>query len=538
MVAFQPSPDGTLIFNGEAVANFVPQVVNIFRDAARGATSPPVALRVSFMIRGHTQRKSVDINYAHLDKFNFEAEFPGCVCSNSKGNSTRKLVVRYIREQIGQMLNTEAGGTYYADSGWYVQLEELRYVIGDQAIGPPMTEEFLIAPAVSRISLCYNSNLTSCESAEMLVRALSRHPNVTLPVFASTVFGSLRSVLRKEGLPAACILYISGNQGFGKTRTAKTFSALYHDDDGRLADVYDARSTEAAMRDALVNARDRIVLFDDVCKSTDARNQTARRNLAATLARAAANEVPITRMCGKIAEVVECRASLVITGEFPLETASDLTRCVMVNIDRQLTGGDDTDRIVVASALAGYLQWFAEHSNQELDRLRTEYRDFKAKERSHREERLQISLWELSWAFSSFLRFAVSIEAISQRVVEQMDASLTVTLGKIFNTTLAKLDKQKLRSLDTITTLIQAGIRGRGFPWFEHNGCLCVRSHDLTAYVAQVSDNPSLGVNEVTAKLREKGLLLMDETGKSTRKVNGIRVLTIPIERLNNQGGK
>lgn len=355
---------------------------------------------------------------------------------------------------------------------------------------------------------------------------------ITVPVYAFTLFGSLRSVLRKEGLPIACVLYLVGNQGFGKTRTAKTFSALYQDDEDRLANVFDAKSTEAAMRDALANARDQIVLFDDVCQSTDPRNQTARRNLAAALAKAAANEVPITRMRGKVADIVECRASLVITGEFPLEVASDLTRCVIVNVNRQLTGGDGSDRIAAASALAGYLQWFAEHSEQELHRLRAEYSAFKTKERSHREERLQISLWELSWVFNSFLRFAEDVGAVSHRATEQIDTVLTNTLHQIFSDTLRRVDKLNTCTLATLTSIIKAGAAAKKFPCFQHNGCLCVRTGDLTSYLQQVTGNPKLVVNDVTTELRRQNLLCMDNTQKSTRKVQGVRVLTIPLDRL------
>lgn len=258
------------------------------------------------------------------------------------------------------------------------------------------------------------------------------------------------------------------------------------------------------MRNALADARDRVIILDDICNSTNPRERRRRLDLAATLVRDATNEVPITRMNGKTAESVECAASLVITGEFPLEVPSDITRCVTVTIDRQLTGGDGSERISAASALSGFLQWFAEHSEEELKHLRTEYHSFKTRDRSHREERLQISLWELSWAFSSFLRFAVSAEAISQRAAEQMDASLTVTLGRIFNTTLAKLNKLMACSLDNLATLIQTGVRSGGLPYFKHKGCLCFRTQDLTAYLRQVSDDPALGINEVTAQLRRK----------------------------------
>lgn len=537
MSIFESTPDGKLLARGEEIANFAPQIDYIYWDAGAhmGGFGPPRAIRVSFVIAGQSQPYSATIDCREIDSFNFEVEFPGCICMDSKGNSTRKRIAQFLREQLTSVPAPDSKGIFFPLSGWYDLPTGRIFIAGDEVLGATTEQPVAVLPSVSSIQLVCDSARTPCGCTEDLLRIFKIAPDVYLPVFAFTLFASLRSVFSEEKLPTACVLYIEGNQGFGKTKTAKRFCLLYRNNEHEWVHAYDARSTEAAMEDALASARDQIVLFDDVCKSTNKQSQRKRRDLAANLARAAANEIPITKMRGRTAETVECVASLVITGEFPLETASDLTRCVIVNIERQLTGGSDSDRVVAASVLAGFLQWFAEHSEQELDRLRKEFESFKTKERSHREERLQISLWELSWVFSSFLRFAFSISAIGENAARQIDAALTHRLQQIFVQTLQKVDK--LNALDSLGPLIFSGAKAQKFPCFQHNGCLCVRSENMTLYLKQMLGLPVLSVKDATALLRSKGLLWTDKSGKATRKIKGVRYLTIPIEILKSKGG-
>lgn len=537
MSTFGSTPDGMLLAGGEQIANFAPHIDYIYWDAGAymGGFGPPRAIRVSFVIAGQSQSYSATIDCREIDSFNFEVEFPGCICMDSKGKSTRKRVAQFLREQLSPVPASDNKGIFFPLSGWYSLPTGRIFIAGGRVLGAATKQPIVVLPSVSSIQLVCDSERTPCGCTEDLLRIFQIAPDVYLPVFAFTLFASLRSVFREEKLPTACVLYIAGNQGFGKTKTAERLCALYRDNQHEYVYTYDTHSTEAAMRDALASAKDQIVLFDDVCKTTNKKSQQHRRNLAATLARAAANEIPITKMRGKSAETVESVASLVITGEFPLETASDLTRCVIVNIEQQLIGGNDSDRVVAASALAGFLQWFAEHSEQELARLRTEFESFKTKERSHREERLQISLWELGWVFGSFLRFAISISAISENAARQIDAALTHRLQQIFVRTLQKVDK--LNALDSLASLIFSGAVAQKFPNFQHNGCLCVRSEDLTLYLRQMLGLPALSVKDATALLRSKGLLWTDKSGKATRKIEGVRYLTIPIEILKSKGG-
>lgn len=523
---FSVDRQGNLLAGDKQIANFAPQVVCGYRKAQREGIGPLAALRINFRIVGQTEEQSTIIMFQDLNSFDFETNFPGCICSDSNGKSTKKRVVQYIREQIIKCASSIGRGIYYDGTGWYGK----QFVTGRTVIGADMT--YTVSPSIEGISLASDPAMTSCEAAEALFSALRRMPDVGLSTFAFTLFSSLRSVLREESLPTACLLYLVGEQGFGKTTLAKSYCSLYNGADKKPVDAFEAHSTDSAMRDALADARDRTVLFDDVCKSTDPSTQRKRRNTAANLGRDATSEIPAIRKSGKAREPVVCNASLVVTGEFPLETPSDLTRCVVVEVKKRLTGGTARDRIIAASALEGFLQWFSEHYDQERARLRIEYNNFRSEDRSHQEERLQISLWELSWAMSSFLRFALEVGAISTQAAAQIDTALTSELHRIFASTLQRVQNLSERSLMSLSNIIAVGAKNRRFPCFSHNGCLCVKSKELTKYLKQVTQRPDLQVNDVTAALRQLNLLRCDRSGKSSRKVNGIRELTIPFDKL------
>lgn len=165
-------------------------------------------------------------------------------------------------------------------------------------------------------------------------------------------------------------------------------------------------------------------------------------------------------------------------------------------------------------------------------RLINEYRAFCSCARSHREERLHISLWELSWAMSSFLRFAVEVNAVTERGAQYINDRFSKILTNIHSRTVRKIDSLTVKNSVTIQSLIMIGAQKKAFPYILHNGCVCVRSDALTNFLNAAMKRNDLMVKDVTAYLRNENLLKVDKSGKSTCKVNGIRMLCIPVNTL------
>jgi len=445
------------------------------------------------------------------------------------GQSTKRLIATYLRMQLdsSEMLT----GAFYDKSGWNKTDKGMTFICGDSVVpecaAPP---PYLLAERVKHIHLADNG-LSASEATETLLQLLMKHPYTHLPVWAFTLFATLRSVLKSNGLPTTIVLYVMATQGFGKTELIKSLCALYDESGRKLCDVYDAKSTSAAMRDALTEARDRVVLFDDVCKSTSRSKQRERQDTAADLTRAAANETNVVKKKGQSTVEEECAASLAITGEIPMETASDVTRCLTVEISEPLTDNLDGIRTAAAAALKGYITWFSQNYDMECEQLRRDYETFRQGNKSSDLMRVRTSHFELKWLLQSFLRFAKAVGAINDNAAMQIVEAANKALDEIWANTKAMVEKIEKKP-PLLSEVIYEGADKNQFPCFVHVGCLCVKLHDLTSYLSKIYMRSDLSENQVSATLKENKMLSMDKSGDPTKKVRGKRHLCIPLSKL------
>ena len=350
---FAVDDDGWLLFNNRRIANFVPRIVEQFWYPDCKNNLPDI-IQVEFSLAGETTSYCVFIVTHEIDSFKFEDHCPACICADENSRSTRQKIRLFLRVQLGKAPDSCIRHYFYPSTGWYFAENSPRFVAGQQFIPSNEAEVFHIAADVEKYHLASLPNPSSPDNVISLLTAM-QGMTVAIPVFGFTLLASLKSIFHTNKLPTSCILYIQGSQGFGKTELAKRFSLLYDQDIcGRksIADHYDAESTASAMRNALADARDRVVLLDDICYSSAPVNQRTRYILAAELIRAAANEIPLTRMRGRFQDNVFCSASLVITGEVGLTAASDLTRCILVDLEQPLRSNDPNIRSVAAATLS------------------------------------------------------------------------------------------------------------------------------------------------------------------------------------------
>lgn len=530
---FAVDDDGWLLFNNRRIANFVPRIVEQFWYPDCKNNLPDV-IQVEFSLAGETTSYCVFIVTQEIDSFKFEDHCPTCICADENGNSTRRIIRLFLRLQLGKAPDSCIRHYFYPSTGWYFAENSPRFVAGQQLIPSNEAEVFHIAADVEKYRLVSLPKPSSPDNVISLLTAM-QGMTAAIPVFGFTLLASLKSIFHTNKLPTSCILYIQGSQGFGKTELAKRFSLLYDQDicGGKsIADHYDAESTAAAMRNALADARDRVVLLDDICCSSAPVNQRTRYILAAELIRAAANEIPLTRMRGRVQESVFCSASLVITGEIGLTAASDLTRCILVDLEQPLRSGDPNIRSVAAATLESYLEWFSLHGEDEQCRLRKDYDAFKNCDRQHQEERLQVSLWELSWVYDSFLRFATDIQAVSKQAANEFETTVTKILQEIYQKTLSRIHSRPEAAETSLIPIITSGVNCGQIPHFIHSGCLCIRLQDLAEYLNYTYSRYDYTDRDVSNLLRQQGLLRMDKSGTATRKIEGIRYLTIPLDKV------
>lgn len=479
-----------------------------------------------------------------LDALNIEKEVLGCVCRDDRGRSTKRLIHTYIRMQVSQ--TDVPRGTYIATTGWHEVDGIWQYCCGGIA-GKSLdlqsdikAPSYLTADTVAAYRPAVAEGLQETAAVEDLLQAIARHWDVYLPIWGFSLFSRLRSFLQDAGMPTACILYLVAEQGFGKTSTARALCQLF-ELDGRMADVFDAGSTAAAMRDILMEARDRAVLFDDVFIGTDKARQRERRNTASQLLRFAANEVPISRKAGARESCTSCAATLIVTGEIPMEAASDVTRCVLVRIRERLADASQADlqalRHTAATAMQSFLRWFGLQYESRKAQIQTDVEGLLTPFHAAPNERVKQSLCELYWLLDCFFAYAEELEVISAGARQQFLEASERALRQVWDNIQTELRRIENRP-PSVTDAIVAGLQSHKLRAFYHNGCVCVRTSDLTEYLRQVYHQGDLNTKTVTSALRKDNLLSLDNSGKSTKKIDGKRYLCIPAFVLNYKCGR
>lgn len=350
---------------------------------------------------------------------------------------------------------------------------------------------------------------------------LEQDPIHRIPAFAYTISTHLRSFWRSAGIETFAALYLTGPQGYGKTTLAENFCTLY-DATSAIADRYDARSTQAVLSHALADARDRVALFDDVCRSNSRQIERQRLDTALNLLRIAANGSPVAKKRGNQTVSIACSAGLVITGEFLKTAPSELTRCIILNIDSPNSGGTPQDRPLAAGALYTYLEWLVRHTDDELKRCRGLLADVPPA------DRVRKNYFQLNFAFDSFLH-AVRTPELAGRIQElgQRADAIFIQCLRWQEQHLVELQRQQNPFSKPLRDYITDGIRAGMLRPESHLGAPCLLPEELLQFLRQYA--PWLQVREMTSLLRNESLLCIDKSRKSTKKYNGRRYLHLKL---------
>lgn len=513
--------NGKLYFETTCLANFDPAVRGVF---CRLGTNQPALLVIEYIVSGYGTPCTIQVQGSHLRTFNFESVDFACRYLGSRSKS-RQLVNDYLCQQAADMLSANTCGVYVDALGWH-NLPAPVFSAGGGLTGMQPAHAVCLARELTGTRLACDADLDANTAVTGLINAFQRTPE-TMVAFSFTLFTSMRSLLQQVGLPVSCILYIAGTQGFGKSQLAKRFCTLLDDTARKLpANSFDAGSTFASIRDALAQQRDQIVLLDDLCRSSVIGEETERRKLLSKVIRSATNTTAFGKKAGAQNAEVNCTAGLVVTAEMLPESASELTRCILLQIDRPLAFQPD-DRCFAAASFRYFLLWFAEHQADEIQQFRRDFDAFVGARQNTVDLRLYTAHWQQAWVLSCFCRFAIDRGVISNEAVLKMKDCFSSLARQAIANTLATLKRLIPVRPEEVAALTTQGLQTRHIPATPHNGCLYVRLEILTEYLRRVTQQPSLDPKSVSAALLSAGMLETDNSGKNTKKLDGRRYLAI-----------
>lgn len=505
------------VANG-AYGNFDLGLAYVFAPA--GDKVPPTSeylLLLKLRISGSEQEQKILIPMKQLQKLDLETHAAGCLYQSSQA---KKQIVEEIRAVVMQRLQEGLIDLCFHESGWH-RLPDGRWIFaaGDELL-PSVPSEGAGAFMDARrtgIGLVVPENQALETIVPEFLSSLMKHLQYRLPVFGYAIFSALRSLWKEADLPFACALFIVGKSGTGKTTLARNFCQLY-DKNGTPAEFLDAESTTSSLGEILHKTRDRTVLYDDICRTTNTGNQRKRLDNGVKAVRYVANESNRMKMSGVDPHTHPCQAGLILTAEILPQELSEITRCLLVQVHDYHIGGTPYDRKLAGGALKAYLSWFAEHCEAELANLKCARRSFP--ETPYPDvERLWLSFLQIDWCMESFLRFLQTIPSCRDRIPE-LKQRFEECLMAVFNEEMAVIRRRREQD-KPVEQQILRGIRTGAISGFHYKGCFCTRFEDIMSYLR--SSVPNISERKTSAYLRENELVSIDGSERVSKKIGGSR---------------
>ena len=337
-----------------AILNARIDAVHVYQEMDGGDTNFALTL-----IQDGRQYTLPPYSVDNIDRFRIGKINPRFVALDEDGKPTDARVRAILRRAISQELRQGTSGVLLSRTGW-VELPNGRriYNAGTQVIGDTGGIKVMLSEALPRLEL--TDQCTEIDDKQLLrsyLRKLSREPDILILLAAHMVRSLLASMFERLGFPLRYILYLVGVQGSGKTTAVNDFGLPFIDvTQNTPAPAIRALSSKSAVRDFAAEYRDMTALLDDVCTSSSAETRRISTNIAAYTLRFAADRIPETiSRPGGGQRKVRCTVGLVITGEFPMSKPSDLTRCVIVEVDHQMRGKEADDRAVSSAVTTRFL---------------------------------------------------------------------------------------------------------------------------------------------------------------------------------------
>lgn len=442
----------TLDTNG-VILNARIEEVRVYREMDGGDSNFTLTLTQDG--RQHTLPPySVD----NIDRFRIGKVDPRFVALDEDGKATDARVQAVLKEAISQKIRQGRCGVLLSRTGW-VKLPNGRHVYntGTQVIGNTGGVEVKLSDTLPRLEL--TDQCTEMDDKQLLqsyFRKLSREPDILILLVAHMVRSLLASMFERLGFPLRYILYLVGVQGSGKTTAANDFGLPLTDmTQNTPAPATRALSSKSAVRDFAAEYRDMTALLDDVCTSSSAETRRISTNIAAYTLRFAADRIPETiSRPGGGQRKVRCTVGLVITGEFPMSKPSDLTRCVIVEVDHQLRGKEADDRAVSSAVVSRFVQYLAEHFDSVSDEIQSALSTFRADAVAEGGPRQQQHMGELSCAFQLLLEYAQKMGAIDDVEIAEWGLRLQNALERALAANMRLTAKFERENVSNIAKII------------------------------------------------------------------------------------
>lgn len=520
MDKFYKDQNNNLFYDRTLISECTPEIVQLYSGYnALSNQYTPEAVEVKFYF-ANSYTTSLTVAIQNLNYKFIHREQPIISCPGSKQRGLfDEFLTSLLRESIIKHNEKQTPALYLRKSGWNkLPNGNIAFLYGQDLIGQ-FDRPYCVAP--TQPILRRSQRPTALKE---LAYSLANSSPIATQMAAYLILTTLRSQILDCGVDVQTVGYIFGPQGTGKTTLAKRMAAFVQPIYGlKPTNFFDASSTNAALREAMVEFRDLPVIVDDLCLSAGRQTERKRIEMASTLIRQAANDTTITLMSKKRQKMDKnCGAGVIITAEFTLNNASDITRCIFIPLKDTPHIDERIQPDLVREAMLNVVEWFQQNRQRAIDHLKEKIETFTV-EKYTLDNRLHTNYAALKWALTCLVLASMKsedsncIENIMQNFQEALSAALSAQcelldqieqskpkgniaylLYEAYSEGMFRMAK-KLEKLDVRDGII----------WEDD---FCLRKVPLLNYIRKQPGYHDYTINKITRELQDIGALITNES--------------------------
>lgn len=527
--------------------NFVPVIVSTAIDDPAQSGDPFIEFYL--IIEGKRKPMLYHYRLSDIQKINFENLDISCEIEGDSvevGRTMQKFLRRQVRESKSISTSLQKTGWTSLDNGPV-------YVSGNRVIGPDgwiSANKYILPQGLEDLSLEVDNNISEFAAAGYVQKLCTLYPGVSDMLVSAAVVAHLFSLFETAGVRPRLTMYIVGPPMVGKTTLARLIGQTYNrsaPDDPHLVNLI---SSTAAVHSHVAALSDCVCIVDDLYPSSSLAETRRREERLGEIIRTTGNGAAKEKMRGTQTVPQVARGVVFATAEYPLAAFSTMGRVVTLHMDSAADtsklGPLQASRKTLSTFWFYFLRWSCGHYDELVERIQSRFTELRQVGKcASALDRLADAHRVLTIGMEILTDYMRTVDCKKVPVINQMERQFRESSTKVYRRQKRELEQLRSRSEQNRFSKFLAGLcfsgqieegkkkkLGKEYPAVISHGLLYIRLEDLTRQVRRHFGDSTVTPQAISAELRRNGLLQMDKSGRSSKKVNKVRYLQVPVKRL------
>lgn len=537
----------------EKVSNYLPKLL-FWKQIKISRKEQINSITFSLIIEGEEAPDTWMAELSSFSRMDFTATCNSRCYNYLSGNKSNRLLSQIVHYQLRKLTRQEI--PYFNRLGWTTLDGDKVYVAGKEVITKDgiSNKEYSFDEELSDFKLEIDEQMERQTAAEYWFSLMGIKPMVTDILVANTIVGLSRSLFVEAQIPPKYVIYIVVDPHYGKTTYAALTSSIFNRADNIEFSLISFTSSNASIQKEISRFRDCPLVIDDLYSEHSIAAMRQRERNACDIIRSVGNNEAPKKQLGKKTIGYSPNGTIVMTAEYLLtHSFSSLTRCVILHLDQQLEPAKVSRfqqcPLALPTAAYHYLQWCATNYSKNVELIRTEYREFRERNKHNALglERIEESAFVLEMGIRLLCDFAIDVGILSEKGKANTMHNISISFSFIIRQQLIDLENTaSIKGGNDITYLIGSLFIQRRFSVADSvsdyrrdihdgvfkEGLICLDSKRLVRIVRDCQHDLTINQERIGHDLRSHGLLALDKSGASTKKTKEVRMFHIRRREL------